>query len=361
MSPEFLSQRALNRATLHRQRLLNRGGDIEETIEHLVGLQAQNPLDPYYALGCRLDNFDPERLGQLLVDRGVVRAALMRGTLHLVTTRDYQRLRPTFAPVSQRVFNSTPFAKDIASLSRSELLHTAEQLLDKEPITRADLGRQLETRWPDVPGISMAHAATYLLPVVQTTPRAVWGAKGAATWTTSLSWLGNRNWKPDLPKQVVLRYLGAFGPASVSDIRLWSGLTGLREVVDGIRHRLRVWKSEDGKELFDLPDAIHPDPETPAPPRFLPEYDNVLLGHADRSRFFPDGATPKGWVGNLLVDGFFAGSWEVKDPRSTMRLIVTPHAKLTQTQRHEIEREGYRLVSALYGDVLETSVEIGSP
>jgi len=361
MSPDLLSRRALNRTTLHRQRLLSRGGDIEETIEHLLGLQTQNPLDPYFALACRLDNFAPEQLGQLLTDRVVVRTAVMRGTLHLLTSADYKQLQPTFAPVLERVFNSTSFATDIAGMNRSELLSAAEKLLAREPMTRADLGRQLETRWPDTPGASMAHAATYLLPVVQTTPRGVWGAKGAATWAPSRQWLGDGDSKPEPLDQIVLRYLAAFGPASVADIRVWSGLTGLREVLDGIRHRLRTWKDEDGKELFDLPDAVHPDPETPAPPRFLPEYDNVLLGHADRSRFFLDGATPAGWVGNLLVDGFFAGSWEMKEPRPSMCLMVTPHTKLTHGQRHEVECEGYQLLSTLSSDARETSVEIGSP
>ncbi len=361
MSPDLLSRRALNRTTLHRQRLLSSSVHVEETIEHLLGLQAQNPLDPYFALACRLDDFAPEQLGQFLTDRVVVRAAAMRGTLHLLTSADYKRLRTTFAPVLERVFNSTSFANDIAGMSRSELLRAAEDLLAEEPMTRADLGRQLATRWPDTPGASMAQAVTYLLPVIQTTPRGVWGAKGAATWTPSRKWLGDGDWKPEPLDQIVLRYLAAFGPASVSDIRVWSGLAGLRAVVDAIGPRLRTWKTENGDELLDLPDAVHPDPETPAPPRFLPEYDNVLLGHADRSRFFPDGATPKGWLGNLLVDGFFAGSWDLEDSKPLKRLRVTPRVKLTREERHETESEGYRMLSTLYGDAPEASVEIATP
>lgn len=314
-------------------------------------MQAQNPLDPYYAMWCRLDHFDPDRLGQLLVDRACVRVALMRGTLHLVTTADYWRLQPVFSSVLERVFNSTAFAKDTSGLNRDQLIRLAGTLLGEQPMTRSDLGRQLEQRWPSVAGGSMAQAATYLLPVIQTTPRGVWGKRGAARWVTARSWLGEETWAPESHERIVLRYLAAFGPASVSDIRIWSGLTGLRAVVDDVRDRLRVWRSEDGTELLDLPDAVHPDPETPAPPRFLPEYDNVLLGHADRSRFFGT-AIPEGWVGNLLVDGFFVGSWKLEDAN---RIVITPQEKLPRSLRHDVEAEGHRLLTTLHrvedGDV----------
>jgi hypothetical protein len=195
----------------------------------------------------------------------------------------------------------------------------------------------------------MAQAATYLLPVVQTTPRGVWGSSGAAKWADAGSWLGRSLLDQGSVDALVVRYLRAFGPASISDVRVWSRVTGLREVLDRLRPELRVWRSEDGMELFDLPDAEHPDPDVPAAPRFLPEYDNVLLGHADRSRFF-DAAVPSGWVGNLLVDGFYIGHWKIVETKKVRDLVVTPQVKLSRTDRAEVEEEGTSLLSFVEGE-----------
>jgi len=335
---EVLSPRVLNRATLQRQSLLERSDTtIADMVEHLVGMQAQNPLDPYYALWARLEDFDPSRLGEMTESRQVVRAGFMRGTIHLFTTDDAVVVHPVTADVLARVFRSTQFAKDVAGVDLADLLVFARSLLDERPRTRAELARNLTSEWPDHEPASLAQAVTYLLPVSQVPPRGVWGKKGPAAWAPLQSFLG-RPYGPGLSiDALVVRYLAAFGPAAVKDMRAWSGLTGLREVFDRLRPTLRTYRDEGGSELFDLPDIDLPGPETPAPPRLLPEYDNVLLGHADRGRFFDGRATPKGWVGNVLVDGVFSGDWKV-DGRRMLLSLTDVETEVATAVREEAAR-----------------------
>ncbi|HEY6635021.1 MAG TPA: crosslink repair DNA glycosylase YcaQ family protein, partial [Acidimicrobiia bacterium] len=150
-------------------------------------------------------------------------------------------------------------------------------------------------------------------------------------------------------QDLAIRYLRAFGPASVSDMRIWSGLTGLKEVFTDIRPRLRVWKNEDGGELFDLEDSEHPDADTPAPPRLLPEYDNLLLGHADRSRFF-DGAFPPGWVGSVLVDGRYAGWWRQRGKGDGTGVDVELAVRVSRQDMTALQAEAGSLCVWLGGD-----------
>ncbi len=150
-------------------------------------------------------------------------------------------------------------------------------------------------------------------------------------------------------RDLALRYLNAFGPASVSDMRNWSGLTGLKDVFADLRPGLRVWRNEDGAELFDLADAEHPDVDMPAPPRLLPEYDNLLLGHADRSRFF-DGAVPPGWVGSVLVDGRYAGWWRHQGSGAATSLVVDLAVKVSRGDKVALETEAGSLLEWMGGD-----------
>jgi hypothetical protein len=296
-------------------------------------MQAQNPLDPYYGLAARLQGFEPSELAGLVQGRRAVRGALMRATIHLVTTEDWLELRPVVGPVLTRTFGSTQFAKDVAGVPMDELLAYGRTLLEEQPRTRAELHPLLSQQWPDSEAASLAQAVTYHLPVLQVSPRGVWGKTGPARWTTTEAWLGRTTTTTGSVESLILRYLAAFGPASVKDMRVWSGLAGLRAVAESLRPRLQVFKDESGTELFDLPEAPHPDPEVPAPPRFLPEYDNLLLSHEDRSRFFAGDLVPPGWVGNVLVDGFYAGHWKVS-VRS-----------LTKPEESELEEEAGRLLT----------------
>jgi hypothetical protein len=349
---EVLGVRALNRATLARQWLLGREKrSAVEVIEQLVGMQAQAPNAAYVGLWTRIAGFRAEELAELMVRREVVRTTLMRATIHLVTARDCVALRPVVQPVVERSFAGSPFAKHVAGMEVDELVAVGRKLLAEKPRTRAELGPLLSERWPDRDVDSLVYAVTYRAPLVQVPPRGVWGSSGPAAWTPVESWLGAAVGTDPAPDDAVLRYLAAFGPATVPDVQAWSGLTRLKEVLERLRPRLRTFRDDHGRELFDLPDAPRPDAETPAPPRFLPEYDNVLLSHADRTRvitakrpvvLFPGNGAA---MGNLLVDGFYRATWKITRTDDTATLTVDPFAPLSTTDIEDVTVEGRRLLT----------------
>jgi hypothetical protein len=352
-TPPVLSRRALNRALLARQCLLERNdATAEATIDNLVGMQAQAPLSPYVGLWTRLIDFEPIELAALLVERRAVRTWVMRSTIHLVTSADVRTLWPIMHPAVERAWRSTHFARDTAEVDLAEILAVGQRLFEERPRTRAELAPILAGRWPDVPPDSLVYALSYNLPVVQVTPRGVWGTTGPAAITTIDAWLGQAaDPEPDIDG-VVLRYLAAFGPAGVMDCQAWSGLTQLRPVFERLRPKLEAVRDERGRELFDVPGAPRPADDVPVPIRFLPEYDNVLLGHADRSRIMPPGRRiplPPGegaGRGTILIDGMFAGEWRIERSRDTTSatLVVEPFAVVTVADQAAIESEGIELL-----------------
>jgi len=341
---EILSRRRLNRATLARQHLLERvSAPAIDTIEHLAGMQSQAPLAPYVGLWTRLRNFTPDELSALTEQRHVVRLHLMRTTVRLVSARDALNWRMLFAAQHAAGF-AAHFRRGIAGVDEGQLLDEAKSLLEQRPRTRAELGKLLAKRWPQADPNALAYAATHHIALCQVPPRGVWGKTGAAAWAPVETWLGMplRSTPVDA---LVLRYLGAFGPASVADIQLWSGLTRLNEVVE--RLPLRRFRAETGQPMHDLPDAPRPGEDTVAPPRFLPEYDNLLLSHRDRTRVSPDnrpvplppgnGAT----TGTFLIDGTWRGTWQVRG----QKLHLEPFGKLATADRDELLTEAAQLSS----------------
>ena len=326
---------------------------VPDAVERLVGLQAQVPRDPYVALWSRLDRFRPEQLADLLAERRAVRMGLLRATLHLVTARDALSLRPILEPVMQRtLYGQSPFGRALDGLDVDELKAFATRLLDEQPRTRAELVPLLGERWPDHDAADLSYAATYLLPLVQVTPRGIWGTTGRSAFATVEHWLGRPFEETATPDEMVLRYLAAFGPATPGDVRSWSGLGGMRDVLERLRPRLRTFRDERGRELFDVPGGPLPDPATAAPVRFLPEYDNVLLGHDDRSRIVSPDA--KGWAeigwGMALVDGFTAARWRMERAEDPATLRVEPFRTFTRDEWANVTDEGGRLLAFLAPD-----------
>jgi len=332
-------------------------------VEHLVGMQAQEPRDPYVGLWTRLEGFDPHELGRLVAERQAVRSPLMRTTLHLVSARDCLTLDPLLRPVLERGFwTGSPFGRKLKGLDVDAVVAAGRDLLEERPRTNAQLRALLSERWPGYDPSSLAYAIHHLVPVIQIPPRGVWGHKGLPTWATTETWLG-RPVDPDHSiDQVVLRYLAAFGPAGVMDVQAWSGLTRLREVVDRVRPRLRPFRDESGRELLDLPDAPRPDPDTPAPVRFLPQYDNLLLAHADRTHVTGDAAR---WPTDglhwsaLLIDGVVGGAWRLAVDRGWATLVVEPLERLSGQLRTAMAEEGARLLAFLAADAERGEVRVG--
>lgn len=364
-----LGRRALNRATLARQLLLRRASlPAASAVEHLVGMQAQAPNAPYVGLRTRLTGFRQQDLTTLLTARDVVRAPLLRATIHLVTATDALAVRPMVQPVLRRGLLGA-FGRGLAGADLAELTEAGRALLDERPLTRAELGARLATTWPDHDPASLAYAVTSLVPTVQVPPRGLWGATGQATWASMASWLAGRTARELPVERLVVRYLAAFGPATVRDIQTWCGLTGLRAAVDRLLvgpDGLRTFADERGAELFDLPDAPRPDPDTPAPPRFLPEYDNLLLSHADRSRVITgDRKVPLypgngGTLGTFLVDGFWCGNWKITQRNDTATLLVEPFTTLSTVDRNELAGEGDRLLAFVAPEAARRDIEFAA-
>jgi hypothetical protein len=364
-----LSLRTLNRATLERQMLLRRHPmAVADALEHLVGMQAQLPNAPYVALWSRLEGFQPETLSELVANRRAVRMSLMRATIHLVTARDALALRPVVQPALERdVYPNTTYGGHrLAGLDMGAVLDAGRELVAERPLSNAQLRHALADRWPDRDPAALAYAVRGLLPMVHVPPRGIWQRSGPIALTTVEAWLGQSVDPVADPDTMVLRYLAAYGPASVADAQTWARLTGLREVFDRLRPHLAVFEDERGRELFDLPDAPRPDPDTPAPPRFLPEYDNVLLAHADRTRFVDDdtrrriqaeGLT----IGSLLVDGTAGGTWTTARQDGTQVLTIRPIEPMTDPDREAIAAEGARLLELLAPTVARRVVTFGRP
>jgi hypothetical protein len=371
MGGDVLDRRSLNRATLARQLLLERSSmPVLVAVEHLVGLQAQIPLNPYTALWSRLADFRPDDLAQLLVDRKVVRVVVMRGTIHLVTADDCLLLRPLVQPILDKELARHPeFGRPLDGVDLTPVLEYARLLLAERQRSQAELRAAFAERFPDLHAGALAYACRNHLAFIQVPPRGVWGQSAQVRSTTAEAWLGRPVEAEPSVDDVVLRYLAAFGPAAVADVAAWSGLTGMREVVERLRPGLRSFRDERGRELFDLPDAPRPAPDTPASTRFLPEYDNVLLGHTDRSRFVPDdvrkrlgvAVDPRTVNGSVLYDGRLCGLWRIdRDKNSGSVTLTVEHVgPLIALARQEIEAEAHALLGLIAADASALDVRVG--
>ncbi|MCR6490586.1 winged helix DNA-binding domain-containing protein [Amycolatopsis sp. OK19-0408] len=346
---ETLSRRALNRATLERQLLLRRVKmSAYDAVEQLAGLQAQAPFPPYYALWSRLHGFQPAELAALLEERRVVRIALMRGTVHLVTAADALAWRPVVQVLYDRdLKTNTQHAGALAGLDHDLVASSARELLAASPLSSTELGASLARRWA-VPAASLTHLARGRLPLVQTPPRAIWGKAGQTTYACLDSWVGSPLSTPS-PSSLIARYLRAFGPATVADVQAWAGITRLGEVASSMD--LRRYRDPDGRELIDLPELTLPAEDVPAPPRLLGPFDQMILSYADRTRVISDEyrkrvITQNGLVkGTLLVGGLVRGFWELRKERKAAVVELSPFEKLAKRDVAALESEAGRLLS----------------
>jgi hypothetical protein len=365
---ELLHPRALNRATLARQLLLERARmPALAAIEQLVGLQAQVPHNPYLGLWSRLDGFEPGELSRLLVDRRAVRVVVMRSTIHLVSAEDCLVLRPLMQPVIDAELRRHPqFAPALEGVDLEEVLAFARPLLAAAPRTGPQLRAAMAERFPQHDAAALVYACRCLLAFVQVPPRGVWGRTQQVTATTAEAWLGRPLAQAPSIDAVVARYLAAFGPATVADIASWSRLTGMRAVVERLAPRLRSFRDERGRVLYDLPDAPRPDPATPAPPRFLPEYDNVLLSHADRARFHagvPPPLQPRTVHGTVLCDGTVCATWRIeRDGAGTIAALVVEQVRpLSGRAASAVAAEGRRMTRFLGDGAPAADVRLVAP
>ena len=353
-----LGPRALNRALLERQLLLRRQTlRVADALEHLVGLQAQNPNGPYYGLWSRLEDFHPDDLAGLIERRLVVRIALMRWTLHVVTARDCLELRPLVQPVMDQRMRSL-FGRHLDGVDLDRVTERGRALVESEPRSLGDVGRLLADEIPGIEPSVLGNVLSALVPLVQVPPRGLWGCNGRAVQTSAERWIGRRLEPAAAPDDLLLRYLAAFGPATIEDMAKWSGLRGVRCVVDRLRPRLRSFSDMDGHELFDVPDGPLPHPDTPAPVRFLPEGDNAVLAHADRSRIVSLAHRKLVTAHKtFLVDGFVGGTWKVIHSARTDTLVISPIAAISREDRLALAEEGAQLLAfAASSDDVKISV-----
>jgi len=351
-SIESLSLHALNRATLARQLLLQRTRLTPlQAIRRLVALQAQAPNPPYLALWARLEGFAAPQLTRLIERGTVLRSALLRATLHLAAAPDYAGLRPLLQPVLARSLQGA-YGRALKDLDLATVLAHGAGILAAGTPTHGELGRELQKRWPERDAEALAAAMRNLAPLVHQPPAGTWDSHAHAR----LALAAGLGASADAPNphpalcELALRYLAAFGPASVADMSAWCGLSGLQAVFDTLRPRLREFRDEQGRALFDLPRAPRPDVDAPCPPRLLGEWDNLLLSHDDRSRVLSDLHRPQVFTANGLVrgtallDGFVAGTWALERGRAVARLTVTPFVRWPAAARAALHDEGLGLL-----------------
>jgi hypothetical protein len=344
----LLGLRALNRATLERQLLLRRAElGVPRAIERLAGLQAQAPNSPYLALWARVEGFRLEQLTRAILQRRVVRAATMRSTLHLVTARDFLAWRAALQPVLTRVLMAS-HGRQLQGIDLEDLRSAGLTLLRDRPHTQAELGARLAAQWPRHAPAALGVALRCLSPLVHVPPAGTWDAHPAPALADAEQWLEAPLAAAGPLDVFVTRYLAAFGPASVRDMQTWTGLTGLREIAEQLP--LRRFVDVDGTPLYDLPRAPRPDADTPAPVRLVPEFDNLLLSHADRRRVIDEAYRPAVYTANgiiratVLIDGFVRGVWRLDRKEEHATVGVEPLSPWSATQRRAVRDEAQRLL-----------------
>ncbi|MEA2403708.1 MAG: hypothetical protein QOE08_355 [Thermoleophilaceae bacterium] len=354
---EALSLRELNRATLARQMLLGREkvGAVE-AVGRLAGMQAQEPRPPFVGLWSRVEGFERGELDSAIASREVVRATLMRATLHLLPADDYWLYRRALEPALDAAFHGVA-GKFAEGLDFDKVLAVARKELS-EPRNFKQLTAALVGAFPDVDERAPRYFTRTQLPLLMVPTDDRWGFPRTPEFELAERQLGKGPKWRGAGGELVRRYLAAFGPASVADFATWSGIRKPAPLFEELRDDLSVFTLDGGKrELFDLPDAPRPGADVPAPVRFLPDFDNLVLGHADRTRIVSEEHRPLLTPGKnlrvkatFLVDGFVAGTWKAERKGKNATLVLEPFVKLKKAAMKELTAEAEALLRFLEPD-----------
>lgn len=362
--PDVLTRRDLNRALLARQLLLDRVPlRADEAVQRVAGLQSQAPVPPFIGLWTRLAAFHERDLQRSIDTRRIVRATMMRHTIHFVTDDDYLWLRPTIQPALDANFMAQTRTR-LAGFDVRPFLRAACEAFGAGPRTFAEIQALIEQLDPDCDVRAVSYAVRTFVQLVGVPNSSRWRFGGRAPFVLAEDWLGRHVTQPD-PRAMVRRYLAAFGPATPADATAWSGVPGLRATFEAMREELRIFHDESGRELFDVPDGLLPGADARAPVRFLPVFDNTLLGHRDRSRVIADEDRPRlhltqgPILGSLLLDGFAAAAWRLEQNGSEAAVWIEPFRRIRRAERAAIEPEADALVTFVAPEASSTAVRFG--
>lgn len=361
-----ISDRQLNRATLARQMLLERSDmGLEEAVAFLLGLQAQVSEGPYQGLWSRLSGFRHEALTKLITDRKLLRATSMRATLHLHTVDDMIGLREFVQPVVERMWQAAFGKRRFGANDKEKVRKAGVKLLDKGPMTGGALGKALQEQFPEGEPLAKSVLVQVVETLIQIPPTRIWGSGHAPILTRIENWVPGPYSRPIPRETLVRRYLAACGPASVMDMQSWCGVTKLGEAFEALRPELVTFEGEDGRELFDLPDAPRPDADTPAPVRFLPLYDNVYLGFDNRRRMLEENDLKRvnmlrEFKPAVLIDGIIAAGWVITAKKGAAVIEIEPYHEMTKAQRREVEEEGLAFLRFMHEDAESYDVSVGA-
>jgi hypothetical protein len=350
LADQVLSIRDLNRALLARQMLLRRETVTPtEALGRLLALQAQLPRAPFIGLWSRIDGFEKSDLLDAIRARAIVRATLMRGTLHLATAEDVLAFRHTVMP-SREVTLPGGHRPPPEVLQRA--LDLAAKHFFTEPRDFESIREVLEAEGLE-PVRPLAWAARVMLPLVQADAETAWGHTPGGEFVMAKAWLGQKADPTPHPAALARRYLAAYGPATPANFAAWSGLQGAAATFAELAPELVTFKDEQNRTLYDLPDAPRPPADTAAPARLLPEFDAAVLIKESRARIvapaFEAGLTSKNLIipATALVDGFVVGTWKAETKRKITTVAVKLFKALATKHRKALEAEALALANFL--------------
>jgi hypothetical protein len=342
--PRTLTEQELNRALLARQMLLERAkGSIPKILERMGTLQAQYAPSMYVGLWSRMERFERGQLDKALEARRVAQGTLMRATIHLVSAADYWPIALGVRKGRREAWLKASYRRDYSAKQMAAAARKLRSRLGAETMKRKEIHDLLGSDSVVTNGVNM------WLDLVRVPPSGTWERRRADLYSAAEHWLGPLPEKVDEAAGIELlirRYLGGFGPAPVADLANWAGLHPRRiaPVIKGMK--LRRFRLEDGTELIDLPRAPLPDPETPAPIRFLPTWDAILIAHARRAGVMPEEHRSKIFdprypqsIPAFLVNGRVAGTWRYEKGK----VFTEPFEKLDAATKRELRAEGDRL------------------